>query len=539
MGQTAKLVTVKAQLLLLVALLLIGCGSGSSGGSGGFSSRKNAGSESTFRYALANNPTTLDPAKVQDVDTMDLLGNIYEPLVRYGEDNKVEGVLAESWTVSPDGMTYTFKLRDAKFHDGSAVSASDVKASLERALNKNMASPTAETYLGDIRGAKELLAGTSASLSGVKVVNAKTIEIMIDKPRPYFLGKLSYACGCVVPAKQGAAEIRDVKAAVGTGPFALETFSPEQQVTLKAFADYHGGKPQIATIERRIIKDASTRLSLFKSGETDMTTLEKQDWAAAKGDAQLKDQLKFINRPAVFYLLLSAKAQPAFKDVHLRRAMMMAIDRDRITQQILAGVPTANRWLPEGINSVAPESQALAFDPAKAKAELALSEFKSGDKVPPIEITFRAENSDAKAAIEAIAGDLRRNLGLTIQPRSLEWGAILKARNRGELPCAFLSWYGDYIDPQNFLSMLLTTDASANFDKWSNRSFDALCANADVEPDASKRAQLYAQAENIVLTEVPRIPLYHQIDGVLVNPRVSGLRYNLLGSLPHDKVVLK
>ena len=538
MGQTVKLVTVKAQLLLVFGLMLVGCGNNSSGG-GGFSSRKNAGSESTFRYALGNNPTTLDPAKVQDVDTMDLLGNIYEPLVRYGEDNKVEGVLAESWTVSPDGTVYTFKLRDAKFHDGSAVSAADVKSSLERALNKEMASPTAETYLGDIVGAKELLAGSAKELSGVKVVDPKTVEIKIDKARSYFLGKLSYACGAVVPAKQGAAEIRDVKAAVGSGPFALDTFSPEQRVTLKAFADYHDGKPMIASIERRIIKDASTRLSLFKSGETDMTTLEKQDWAAVKNDPKLKDELKFINRPAIFYLLLSAKAQPAFKDVHLRRAMMMAIDRDRITKEILAGVPTANRWLPEGINSKEPSAAAFGYDPAKAKAELALSEFKTGDKVPPIEITFRAENTDAKAAIEAIAGDLRRNLGLTIQPRSLEWGAILKARNRAELPCAFLSWYGDYIDPQNFLSMLLTTDASANFDKWSNREFDALCATADVEPDPERRAELYARAESVVLTEVPRIPLYHQIDGVLVSPRVSGLRYNLLGSLPHNKVTLK
>lgn len=536
MGQSIKLMTVKAQWLLLVAVLAVGCGSSSGGG---FSDRKAAGSSTTFKYALGNNPTTLDPAKVQDVDTMDLLGNIYEPLVRYGEDNKVEGVLAESWTVSADGKVYTFKLRDAKFHDGSVVAAADVKASLERALSKDMASPTAETYLGDIVGAKELLAGTAKELTGVKVVDPKTVTISIDQSRPYFLGKLSYACGAIVPAKQGAAEIRDQKTAIGSGPFRLDTFSPEQRVTLKAFADYHGGKPAIDGIERRIIKDASTRLALFKSGETDMTTLEKQDWAAVKADSKLSTELKFINRPAVFYLLLSGKAQPAFKDVHLRRAMMMAIDRDRITKEILAGVPTANRWLPEGINTIAPEAKALAFDPAKAKAELALSQFKTGDKVPPIEITFRAENTDAKAVIEAISGDLRRNLGLTIQPRSLEWGAILKARNRGELPCAFMSWYGDYVDPQNFLSMLLTTDASANFDKWSNRSFDALCATADVEPDASKRAQLYAQAENIVLTDVPRIPLYHQIDGVLVNPRVKGLRYNLLGSLPHDKVTLQ
>ena len=118
---------------------------------------------------------------------------------------------------------------------------------------------------------------------------------------------------------------------------------------------------------------------------------------------------------------------------------------------------------------------------------IAKTKYKSGSSLPELDLMVRSDNADARFVAEAIANDLEKNLGLKVKPKSLEWGAMLKARNRGELPSAFLSWYGDYLDPQNFLSLLLTTNASANFDKWSNPEFDKLCASADVEQNEQKR----------------------------------------------------
>jgi oligopeptide transport system substrate-binding protein len=528
--------SVRALWISAVAVLLIGCGSGGSGG--GFSSRKVAGSSSVFRYPMAISPTTLDPTKVQDIDTLDLLGNIYEPLLNYDENNKLIGILAESWSLSEDAKTYTFKLKNAKFHNGTAVSAKDVKASWERALYPAMASPTAETYLSDIVGAKDLIAGKTSELSGLKVVDDFTLQVTIDEPKPYFLGKLTYACCAVVPASSPKDEIGAKETAIGTGPFKLSDFKPEQLVVLKKNPDYHGGTPSIEEVQRKVVKDSATRLNMFRIGESDMLTLEKQDWSGVKNDPQLKDQLKFIDRPAIYYLLLSAKAYEPFNDVHVRRAIAMAIDRDKITSKILAGVPKATRWLPKGIVDGEPSVQTPGYDPAAAKAELALSSFKDGSKLPPLELTIRAENADARYISEQIANDLKNNLGMKVQPRSIDWGTLLKKRNKGELQSAFLSWFGDYIDPQNFLSMLMRSDAAANFDKWSNREFDTLCRTADVEKDAEQRKKLYLQAEDIVLREMPRVPLYHGVDGVLISPRVKGLRYNLLGTMPHQKVSL-
>lgn len=527
----------KCQLLLVgcLGLAIAGCNSGG----GGFSDRKIAGSEKLLRYCLSANPTTLDPARVQDIDTMDIINNVYEPLVNYDEKNNLVGVLASEWKVSEDGTVYTFKLKSAKFHDGNSVTAKDVKASWERSLCKAVNSPIADTYLGDIVGAKDFAKGAANEVAGLRVVDDSTIEVKIDKPRPYFLGKLTYPCCDIVPARLGLKEIADVKDAIGTGPFVISDFKPEQRMLLKRFDGYHGDKALIDGIERPVVKDAATRLIMYQNHQTDLCTIEKQDWKKVQDDPKLKGQFRAIPRPAIFYLLLGGKAYAPFKDRHVRRAIMMAIDRKRICDEILKGVPIANRWLPEGILHGKPSHDVLPYDVEAAKKELAQSAYKTGSSLPTLELTIRADNTDAKFIAEQVANDLKKNLGMTIQPRALEIGAMLKARNRGELGCVFLSWYGDYIDAQNFLSMLLMSDAPANYDKWSNSDFDKLCAAADLEKDPAKRTSLYLQAEGLMLEEVPRVPLYHGVDGVLVDPRVGGLRYCLIGSLPHNKVTLQ
>ena len=529
--------SLKVGVWIVLAIALVGCGNNSK--SSGFSDRKSAGSQNVLRYCLGINPTTLDPAKVQDPDTIELLNNIYEPLVNYDENNKIVGNLASEWKISPDGTVYTFKLISAKFHDGTTITAKDVKASWERALSPEIGSPIADTYLGDIIGAKELAKGKGKDLPGVKVIDDTTVQVTIDKPRSYFLGKLCYSCCDVLPAKQGLKLVKTAADAVGSGPFSLSDYKSEQVVTLKRFDGYHGDKALIDGIERKIVKDPSTRLTMFRNGETDICTVEKQDWKAINDDEKLKAQFKKLPRATVYYLLLGGKAYAPFKDRHVRRAVMMAIDRHRITDEILKGVPIANRWLPPGIIDERPATGTLDYNPEEAKKELALSSYKTGSALPDLALTIRADNSDGKFIVEQVTNDLKNNLGLTVKPKMTEEGAMLAGRNRGELPCVFLSWGADYLDAQNFLSVLLMSDAPSNHDGWSNPEFDKLCAEADVEQVQAKRDALYLKAESLMLQEVPRVPLYFLVDGVLFSSRVSGYRSNLLNALPHNKVALK
>jgi ABC-type oligopeptide transport system substrate-binding subunit len=174
-----------------------------------------------------------------------------------------------------------------------------------------------------------------------------------------------------------------------------------------------------------------------------------------------------------------------------------------------------------------------------AKRLLASTPYGSGPKLPPLEIAYRDGSADARIAATAAAESLTSNLGMVVHPRGYDWGALLELRRKSKLQMVFSSWYADYLDPQNFLSMLLTTRAPQNTEGWSNSTFDQLCARADVDQSQDTRVRLYQQAEDIAVQEVAKLPLYFQRDAVLISPRVSGIRTNLFGDLPHLKVELR
>lgn len=522
--------------LPLVTLLAVGCSSG-----GNFSKRASEARQGTFTYAMAVAPTTLDPALVQDVETSDLLLNIYEGLVAYDENNRIVGALAEKWEVSEDGKTYTFQLRPgAKFQNGRQVTAEDVKWTLERNLAKDFNSPTAINYLSDILGATDLNEGKAKELAGVKVKGEGTVVITIDKPRPYFLGKLAYPCAHVL-AKEvaGTKPINDLAHSGGTGPFKLADYQVDQALHLEAFADYHGGAPQVATIMRPIIQDAATRLNKYRGGELDLLTVQRQEIPAVTSDGELKSQVTYQPRPMVFYVGLCQTAYPPFKDRRVRAALAHAIDRKRITEELLGGMPLANGLLPHFVMGYREEVQGLSYDPKKAKALLAEAGFPNGEGLPPLRLIYRVQTPDSQAIAEAIATSVRQSTGWNLRPTSLEWTAMLQGRNKRQLEAYLLSWYGDYLDPQNFLSFLFQSDSPQNRDGYSNAEFDRLSRQADVSQDEKARLDLYAKAEDVLIQDVARIPIYYGRDAVLISPKVKGIRSNLFGNLAHAKVTLE
>ena len=503
---------------------------------GNFSAAEKNASANVLRVAIATAPTSLDPAKVQDVDTGDLMQNIFEGLVSYSEENKIQPQLAESWTTKNGEKTYVFKLRaDAKFHDGTLVTAKDVKASLERAANPSLGSATAGSYLTDIVGFDEVAAGKATVFSGVRAVDDTTLEIDIKSPIPFFLGKLTYPCAYVLPAKTAASEITDPKACIGTGPFRLESYDPDQQVNLAAFKEYYGGAPVVEKFVRPVIKDASTRLNKYRGGELDLLTIERQDLDAVNADPKLKSERRDVPRPAIYYVGLNQGKYPPFKDVRVRRAFAMAIDRARIASDRIK-LPEAKGFLPPGIGGYRADLKGIPYDPIAARSLLEAAGYKDGKGLPPLKIYYRDGRPDSQLLAVSVVSDLKKNLGIEVQPQSMEWRTFLEARNRKELGFVGLSWYADYLDPQNFLSFLMRSDATENRDGYASKAFDDLCAKADVEPDETTRMALYQQAEDLLLTDVARIPCYFGKDDILISTRLSGVRTNLFGLMPMSKV---
>ncbi|RYG49110.1 peptide ABC transporter substrate-binding protein [bacterium] len=517
---------------LAIVVFAAGCGKGN------FSAKTNAAAGSTLRVAIHTQPTTLDPALVQDVDTGDLIQNVYEGLVAYGEDNKIKPMLAESWTTEDGGKTYVFKIRNAKFHNGRAITAGDFVWTFNRNADPKLKSPITLGYLGDIVGMKERVDGKAKDIRGVSAPDDRTLRITLDKPRPYFLGKLTYPCGFLLAKEAASAgEINSPETSIGTGPFKLAAYVPAQQVELKSFADYWDGAPKIERYVRPVIQDAQARLVKFRNGELDMLTLERQDLAAVEGDEKLKPQLKAQPRPAIYYLGLNQNAYAPFKDKRVRRAFAMAVDRKKIADD-LVGLPLAGGLVPVGVPGSRKDLPAIPYDPEGARAMLAEAGFAGGKGLPALTIHYREGRPDSQLLAVAAAQDLEKNLGLKVQPRSMEWRSFLEARNKEELPFYGASWYGDYLDPQNFLSFLLRTGANENHDGYSNPAFDELVDQADTMPDGPDRLAVYQAAETLLLEDTARIPVYMGLDMILVSPRLQGLRYNLLGTMPMAKVTL-
>jgi oligopeptide transport system substrate-binding protein len=524
---------------LLVSGIVLGACS-----KGNFSQDASRDSKDVFRYPIPTNPTTLDPGKVQDGDTIDLLQQTYEGLVGWDQESKVSPRLATKWEVSPDGKTYTFHLRtDAKFFSGRPVTAQDFKWCIERNCDPKLAFTTVADYLSDIVGVMDKHNGKRKDIPGIVVVDDHTLKIKIDKPRPYFLGKLTYPVSFVFDKnalKNPLTEITDPSEMIGTGPFIVSSVHNDQVVILKANPNYYGGSPKIAGIERPIVTDAATRLEMYKSGQVDLVQLQRQDALSLKNDPQYKSQLHFFERPCVWYVGLNTRLTPAFGDRRVRRAIAMAINKDNIIDVVLDKMnPKADGILPPKVFGHRDKVDGIGYDPKAAQLLLAQAGYPGGKGFPQVTMFYRESYPDIRIVANAVGQDLKSNLGIDVAFKSLEWGHYLDLDNKNKLPLFHMRWGADYLDAQNFLSTLLASYGPENHTQYSNPQFDALCSQADSSMDPALRLKLYAQAEDIALQDAAFIPIYFQNDAELISPRVKDIRESVFGHLPHTKLELQ
>ena len=524
---------------LAAPLLVSGCGHHSQTAS------LHAPAGNVFRYPIKTAPTTFDPALVQDGDTIDVLQQVFEGLVQWSPDNKIVPCLAEKWDVSPNGLTYTFHLRPGvRFQDGAPVTASDVLYSMQRCLDPKLGSSVALNYLGDIQGAKEMNSGKAAALSGVKVVDPQTVAITITKPKAYWIDTLTYPTAYVVSqaeAKPGTPLTADDDAkGAGTGAFKLAAYVPDSKVTLAANTTYWGGAPKLAGIERPVIIDAGTRHDEYVRGDVDMLQFESPgDLDNDSKDPVLKDQVKLFKRASTYYIGLNQKAFPVFADVRVRQALAYATDKQKIVQVVFAGKrDAAQDILAEGIPGFDPKFQGLPYDPAKAKALLAAAGHAGGAGLPPVPLAYRQGQPELEKTVVLLQQMWSDSLGVQVKPQVTEGGAMLDREDKNDLECYHIRWAADYLDPQDYYSVLLRSGGPENHVVYANPKFDALCDAADVSQKPAQRAALYRQAAKIAADEVPMIPLYYQQDVELVKPYVSGLDDGLMGHLPYKHLTL-
>jgi oligopeptide transport system substrate-binding protein len=459
-------------------------------------------------------PTALDPALARDVASAEYLYEIYSGLVTLTPDLQITPDLASHWTTSPDGTAYTFTLRSgARFHDGRPVTAEDVRYSLDRACDPATGSDVAATYLGDIVGCLQKMAGAQGRLAGASV-SGDQVVLRIDAPKAYFLSKLAYPTAFVVDRALPPGPA----AANGTGPFRLAAYEPETSLELERHDGYYGDPPWLD----RVVFDLRPVVAgtLYENGELDASPVGIGDLERVR-DPLNPLSLELVEGQGelgVTYLAFNLRRPPT-DDADLRRAIQLAVDRDWLARVALKNaVRPLGTILPPGMPGYAAE-RAPAADPHAARAALEASRWTRSAR--PLVLSTPGDGG-VDPVVAAVADSVSRTLGIRLVVEQSPWPQFQQELSAGVYDMWMLGWSADYPDPQDFLDVLFHSAAPLNSTGFADDAVDELLEQARTTVDLAERLALYGQAETRILAAAPWVPLYTGLDVWLVKPYVRG-----------------
>jgi len=509
---------------VIVLFFLIARGSTGSHGTSGSSSSQPSKSSSGDALRLAgDDPLTLDPALVTDTTSSEYVVALYGGLVTLDKSLKVIPDIAKAMPdVSADGKTYTFHLRDDVVFSGSnrKVTAADFKYSIERAANQKTESPTADTYLGDIVGVKDMIRGKANDVAGVKVVDDSTLQIQIDSPKPYFLAKLTYPTAFVVDKDQIQSDPQNwTRHPHGTGPFLLKEWNIGKDVILTANPRYHLGAPALKEVDYDLAGGSS--LTEYQNNEIDVTGVGINDIETVRDNSDPLHK-EFHESPDLSLGYIAFNVQkPPFDDVKVRQAFSEAIDKDQLINVILKNeADKADGILPPGMPGYSKDTKGLGFNVTQAKQ--LLQDSKYAGKLPPIQFTLAGAGANVDPLTDAIIQMWKQNLGIDVTIQQEETATFFDDARQGKLQMYTEAWAADYPDPEDFLSLNFLSDSQQNESKYSNPQVDQWLQQADTAQDQSKRMDLYHQAEQQIINDAPWIPLTFDKNEYLVKPYVKG-----------------
>ncbi len=516
-----KILYVLLSIVLLLGLLSAGCQLGR------VAPTPTAGEAVLNLYGI--DPLTLDPAVAGEMTSIQYVTQLFSGLVRLDDNLEPAPDIAQGWEVSNDGRTYTFYLRrDVKFHNGREVKADDFKYSWERASDPATGSLTAATYLGDIIGVEEVLAGKARDMSGVRIIDDYTLEVTIDAPKSYFLSKLTYPTAFVVDKANVESSVGWWHRPNGTGPFKLGEWDENSLLVLEKNGLYYGDVAKVDSVAFHLL--AGVPMNLYETGEIDVTDVRMDyiDKVTDKAGPFYRD-LVVVPELSFFYIGFNT-ARPPFDDVNLRRAFSMAIDKDKLVSLVFKGmVQRADGILPPGMPGFNKELSGLDYDVDKAKELIATSKYGDVSGLPPITITTSGWGGLISPELEAIIEEWRRNLGVEVKVRQLEPQRFFYSLKQEKDEMFMLGWVADYPHPQDFLEILFHSGTDNNYGEYSNPAVDTLLEMAGVELDSDLSLALYQQAEQKLVEDAACLPLYFGENYILVKPYVKGYELNAMG----------
>ncbi|HYE51576.1 MAG TPA: peptide ABC transporter substrate-binding protein [Azospirillaceae bacterium] len=477
-------------------------------------------------------PETIDPHKSSGVPEHFIELDLFEGLVvPDGKNGRVPGA-AESWTISPDGLVYTFKLRaDGKWSDGTPVTADDFVFSWRRVVDPKTGSKYA-WFLWPVKNAQDVTEGRKPVAElGVRAVDKHTFEVTLGRPAPYFISSLTHNSTFPI-SKANYEKFGDdyVKAGnlVSNGAYMLKEAVPQGHIKLvKNPHHYAVAQTKIDTVFYYPTENLEAELKRYRSGELHITyevPVSQMAWLKQN----LPNELKLGPYFGTYFYGINMTREPWKSNKDLRLAVNLAVDRQAIVEKIMQqGQVPAFSWVPPGTPNYTqqvPEYAGWTQEQREAKAKELVQKagYGPGGKPLEVEILFNTSENHRKSAI-AIASMLQKVLGAKVTLNNQEWKVFLSTRDEKAFKdLTRHGWLGDYVDPNNFLELLRSDVGKQNPSGYVNPEFDKLLDAANLSQDPEKRRDLMQQAEKLAMEDVPVMPLYFYVSKHMVSPKVEG-----------------
>ena len=499
-----------------------------------------------FLWGNLSDPETLDPQIATGVTENHIITSLMEGLIAYhpSDDMAIEPGMAERFETNEAGDVYTFHLRDAKWTNGDPVTAHDFDYSYRRILNPKLAAEYV-TMLFVVKNAERYFDSHSNPESGdgplpweevgIKALDDKTLQITLIAPMPYFPNMLKhYSWFPVNPRtieKFGGMTDRSgswikVGNHVGNGPFRLKAWVTNQIVEVERNPDYwDADKVRLNGIRFLPIEKTDTEERIFQANgihKTYMVPLHKIDVYKQEEP----DKIRLDPYLGTYFYRINVTKEGPLQDKRVRRALALAIDRETLIENVTRGGETpAHYYVPQGIHGYK-SPQYFSYDPEEAKRLLAEAGYPDGEGFPAYELLYNTADHH-KTIAESIQQMWKRTLGIDIELYNQEWKVYLDAQSNLDYDICRAGWIGDYVDPYTFLEMF-TTGNGNNDTGWTNARYDELISKAPLAHTTEERFAMLNEAEDILMDELPILPVYIYTRPYLIHPSVKNWNPKLL-----------
>ena len=476
---------------------------------------KKSQSKDTLIFAQSADPISLDPALISDGESTQITTNIYDGLLQYKKGStEVEPCLATNWTVSSDGLTYTFTLRKGvKFQDGTDFNAEAVKYNFDRQLN---GTATADmSYASFIFGL----------VKGVEVKDDYTVVIHMTSPNTPFLADLAMNCGAPIssPTQLKKYNGNITEHPCGTGPYTFVKWDKGQDVVLVRNDNYWGTKAKTKNVIFKVIKDASDRVVALNNGEADM--IEGVDSTNVDQIKQGGSKVVTFNGMMTNYMAYNTTSK-IFASKDARRAVSESINVPELVKSLYKGYSqTATSFLPDSLPGYSKTIQQVQYNPDDAKTTLSKLGITSVHVIT-YSIARSYNLATGQTLAEAVQGYLSK-VGVKCTIDVYDWTTYKAKMKEGNYDICFIGWGGDNGDPDNFMNLFATDDPLMNVSRYKNTTYNSLIEKGLEMPNGSDRNAVYTQCEQMIADDAPILSISHAEQICGVSPYIHNFDYHI------------